>query len=752
MPDRPPVCVIACAWYPPIQLRALAYPDTTVNAFLCGLQLPDVLYRVLTGNRPTRIYIGNECRLLDGCGEHRSSKAHPRHVTVSLRLVTQKGKCTLLCPDQPLTLRSDALAELVCCETITSTTTREIRVSMADRALSDDEEQAFLELQRANHQWVWSRTLEPPRALPQPHREDLPPLPPWKQHTFEWVESLKRLRDSKMNESIGHVSSNEGCAAASDRNAVREQTRAATCQRTVGINTLEGSKERQVKHVHDSKEPNDIDEPQIAPHAIVANDVASTPNKPTDHQAQFECGSGKGETTADEDKPVHDDLGSPLGKAVSELGVIIETFKSASPDNMGSPLKKAISRLGGNIETLKSASKNGNNDLLDAISHLGDNIEQLRELSSSIFSHADKRKERRVEDSDSCVTNLALQSSGVNLPSHSNESSSGPLENVLQRPSHEKQASGEVPTQTSVGDSAGDDSITHDNKNEGDKQVAPKGSMLVPHQPTVQEPELTKVWSDVDDDDDLVALPSHDVDYPSGDTSSTSSSSSSSSNSSSTSSSESRSDRDAAEHDSDLTESGDEAEDSENARISGDQDKTTKDDVKTNSIAMSNGPFDPTKQLITTSNVSLEHSRPDSSQGTHLPHAKTDVDTTAVINVTTDFMSKGDHATPKSDKDDSVHSTSSSDSDTSDSSSQSDSVSSSSSSDSESSSSANDDAMGLEIPTKTSKPSATTKELTIAVTKEDYRTPVHDGARSTTASGNKRRRRPLLSSNKKIII
>jgi hypothetical protein len=231
-----------------------------------------------------------------------------------------------------------------------------------------------------------------------------------------------------------------------------------------------------------------------------------------DHQAQVECDSRVGGTNADEDTPVHDGLGSPLGKAVSELDVILESFKGASPDDMGSPLKKAISRLAGNIKTLKSASQNDSNGLEDAISHLGDNIEHLRELTNSISKNpADKDRDRREQVNDSCVTNLAWQSGEVDLVSHPYDNSNATTENELQTPSRENQNSREGPTPPSIGDSTDEDScekkIMQHNTGKAEESVIPKGPILVPHQPAVQEPELTKVWSDVDDDDGLITLP-----------------------------------------------------------------------------------------------------------------------------------------------------------------------------------------------------------------------------------------------------
>lgn len=761
MADRPPVCVIACAWYPPIRMRALAYPDTTVNNFLCSLHLPDVLYRVLTGNRPTRIYIGNECRIVDGYGEHRSSKAPARHITISLRLVTHKGKCTLLCPDQPLNLKSDALAELVCCETIMPTTTREIRLSIPDRNMSENEERAFSELQRANYQWLWSRALEPPVTLTQPSGEDLRPLPPWKRNKFEWVETLKRLRDSKTMASMGHLSSNVECVA-SARNGVRKQPIVAKRQRTVESSTLEGFTERRVNHIHESTQPNVLDEPHLNVPVIETSDIASTPKKPMDDRPQTECVGGM---SVGEDTPVHDGLGSPLGKAVSDLDVIIETFKSASPDDMGSPLKKAISRLAGNIETLASASKNDSNGLNDAISHLGDNIEHLRTLTNSMSSnHADKGKDKNVKDNDPGVTNLALQSSETDFPSHVNHSGSDPTENELHRQPYENQ----LPTCS--GDSTDNGfrgkGISQRNKAEGDQSGVPKGPILVPHQPAIQEPGLTRVWSDVDDDDGPIALPNDDADVSLGETGSTSSSSSSSSNSSSTDSAESSSDSgsDSSDSDSDSTESSDEAQDQFDT--SSDINTPNEDNLKTNSTTTSNSAWESSKQSIemsaSTSNESSEPCPPSSSQGTHSPLAKTDFDTpTAIVGKSASNLhdlnlipvSNGDNELPKSNNSDLDLSKTLSDNNTSGSGSQSDSNSSSSSSDSETSSSGESEDEGMEISTERTKTSDMTKARTVAETMEDYKTtPNHDGAMPTTASGNKRRRRPLLSSKKKIII
>jgi hypothetical protein len=127
---------------------------------------------------------------------------------------------------------------------------------MADRTLSDDEERAFVELQSANHQWLWSKALDSPLTLTQPPREDLPPLPPWKRNKFEWVETLKRLRDSKMMGSIGNLSSNEGYATSTE-NGVRKQPLVAKRQRTVESSTRDESTERQV---NESTEPQDLDE------------------------------------------------------------------------------------------------------------------------------------------------------------------------------------------------------------------------------------------------------------------------------------------------------------------------------------------------------------------------------------------------------------------------------------------------------------------------------------------------------------
>ena len=64
------VCVVECVWYRPIQVRSPAYPDTIANAFLCGLQDADVLYRVLMGNPPREYlwYTSYEICVVDANG------------------------------------------------------------------------------------------------------------------------------------------------------------------------------------------------------------------------------------------------------------------------------------------------------------------------------------------------------------------------------------------------------------------------------------------------------------------------------------------------------------------------------------------------------------------------------------------------------------------------------------------------------------------------------------------------------------
>ncbi|KAI2500428.1 hypothetical protein MHU86_14032 [Fragilaria crotonensis] len=422
VPDRPPVCIVTCSWYPQIRLKALACPDVSVDEFICGLQLPDAAYRILTGNRPTNIYIGNECRILDGYGEH---KAKPlRHVAIALRLVTEMGKCTLLFPDQYLNLRDDTtLAELVCCETIAPTTRKVHTRLVDDRPLLDAEERQFLATQHPNSQWLWSSTLAPLLRQPSLPEKTARPLPPWKPpQKLEWIKYSTKQRRRRKHMELGDGPTADALVETSktQEHVLTDESReVGKRERPRERNALEPTEGPSVE-VDAIAQP--LDEPQTEKTSLNGNNETHDQENHPRKRARIESVSNEpkvGEDIPNVDDASTDDGRSPLGKAVTELGSIIKSLTNASPGSIKSPLKQAIAKLGGNIDMLKKTSNMATGSQHDAITQLDDHIQHLKTLSDGIDEEA---ADLVGEGEDTPLAkNLFRQHDAVSLSTTTNE-------------------------------------------------------------------------------------------------------------------------------------------------------------------------------------------------------------------------------------------------------------------------------------------------------------------------------------------
>lgn len=734
VPDRPPVCVIACSWYPEIRLKALACPDdVSVDGFLCGLQLPDALYRVLTGNRPTKVYIGNECRILDGLGEHKTKPL--RHVAIALRLVTEKGKCTLLFPDQYLRIREDTLVELACCETITSTQ-REVRIRLVeDRPLLDDEEKRFLATQHANSQWLWTSSLAPlPRR---PLSEDSErPLPPWKPpRTLEWVKHV-RLRQRKQQPQPPQFAELGQVAAADDSmeplkisDEIHTEKYRQVSKRDWALegNTPERPKaptriDRHVFAVGGIEQS--LDERQTEHASCEIEELIHDPEKHLHKRPRIESTPNKLKTP--EDKSIlHDEASqnghSPLRKAVSELGNIINSLTKASPGDIKSPLREAITNLGHNIDMLKNSSNMDKRSQRDAISQLGDHIQHLKALSDDIVEQTADFP--GTEKDNSIMKNLFHRHDTSVLPMNSTDIAPDTMV-------AKSQAVADLPALDS-------DAQSHQKQNPG---IANGGTVpLLPLRPPASpEPELEKVWSDVEDDKNAAVLEDF-VETNSIDEPSASSSASTTSDSSSSSSSSSNSPDSASESDSDSAEELGDGEVNNIEKVS-------------NEDAAEGMEFNIAAQPVKNNEI---HSPPGNGE----LDEKESAPALPLANV----KKSKDPTTPKAQTSEAAASNNSNEDSSSDSSSQSSSESDSdTSSDSQSAITpsqskvpvivvAGGDAKANAIP-KNVRESLSVQGIGKAETGKDHKTPPQIGVNPTPPQRSQRRRKPLLSSKKKIII
>ena len=736
VPDRPPVCIITCSWYPQIRLKALACPDVSVDEFICGLQLPDAVYRILTGNRPTNIYIGNECRMLDGYGEHKSKPR--RHVAVALRLVTEMGKCTLLFPNQYLNLRHDTLAELVCCETI-APTIRKIRFRIVDdRPLLDAEEQQFLATQHPNSQWLWSSSLPPFFRQPPLSEQAERTLPPWKPpQKLEWINhsiqqhQQQRRRRRQQQQQHAQLRHDPAADVSAETSKIREEVftdelgkRERTFERNA-FERIQGPKRIEDPIVDVGTVGQPLDESQTDKPSLNENSETRDPENIPHKRARIESGCNNpeaGEVIPNSDDASSDNDRSPLGKAVTELGSIIKSLTNASPGNIRSPPKQAITKLGGNLDMLKKTSNMDTGSQRDAMTQLDDDTQHLKTLSDGID---EQTAELAGGGEETTITkNLCRQPEAVTLSIKSNDMGANGMVSKNQGPAPEA-----LPPLVSDAEPP--------KRQRGEITNGGRVPLLVLRQPALSEPELEKVWSDVDDDKNA-AVSNDLVETNSGDNSSASSSTATSSNSSSSSSSSSSSPDSASESDSvsaDYHEEGAPIED----KISSSENISNGNTSERMEFEIPEETLKDDDNHLSPENVDLDEER--LSPAPRAPAVQPAEDPTTPNAPSSEATAVASNSSSKGSSSDS-----SSDSD------------SDSSSDSVSSNTSIHSALpttgeaSAAITAAISEKLSESAEVGKTETRKDHELPIQIGVNPIPTLGNRRRRKPLLSSKKKIII
>jgi len=158
-------CYVISAWLPGNIIKTTVLSGLTVESFLRSLHIPETWYYGLTGNRPTRIFVGGECRVL-----RRGKASSPfQNVSICLRSITNENKYVILPNNFPMDSMKHAFVELVCSQT-SLFSRRKVDLNLCDRQLQTDEKLAFSKVQKYGRKWLKSAIVNVENGVLQPKK------------------------------------------------------------------------------------------------------------------------------------------------------------------------------------------------------------------------------------------------------------------------------------------------------------------------------------------------------------------------------------------------------------------------------------------------------------------------------------------------------------------------------------------------------------------------------------------------------